>query len=443
MPGFVNIKRVFSNEQQRTLPELEKIYANKAQLMAYITEVAGSILNETTLAGKRVLLKPNWVRHGRKAHDEICLCTHNSFVLAFLELVLQQKPSAIVLGDAPVQGCNWDKMITASFLTSVAELSQRYRVAVMVKDFRRVTFNAEENVMKEARKPLDEYIIFDLGKKSYLEPVSSSKNNFRVTLYDPDRFRESHTAGVHKYCITRELFQADVVISIPKVKTHQKAGITAALKNIVGLNGDKDFLPHHRIGGTGMGGDCYPGSNRLRYWAELCLDHSNRNKGKRSYWFWLRLSSFLWKLSFPKNVHQIAAGWYGNDTTWRMVLDLNLIVNYGKADGTLATTPQRSFYSLSDGIIGGQGNGPLDPDPLNLGMIAFTNDSAWHDLAMGVLMGMNVDLVPLLAAAKDFMPGRECAIQYNGKKTELHQLRTDAVHAVMPPGWYDYMKAKK
>ena len=83
--------------------------------------------------------------------------------------------------------------------------------------------------------------------------------------YDPDKFRYTHTKGMHKYCITKHLFDSDLVISLPKAKTHQKAGITAALKNIVGLNGDKDYLPHHRIGGTEVGGDAYPGKSYFRY----------------------------------------------------------------------------------------------------------------------------------------------------------------------------------
>ncbi len=61
----------------------------------------------------------------------------------------------------------------------------------------------------------------------------------------------------------------------------------------MGLNGDKDFLPHHRIGGTDLGGDCYPGGNRLRYWSELILDEANRNKGNWKYKFYTRISSFI------------------------------------------------------------------------------------------------------------------------------------------------------
>lgn len=94
-------------------------------------------------------------------------------------------------------------------------------------------------------------------------------DNFRITCYPPERLKREHQKGHHRYCIIKDLFEADVVLSLPKVKTHQKTGITGALKNFVGVNGDKDYLPHHRIGGTKFGGDCYPGGSLLRRWSEF------------------------------------------------------------------------------------------------------------------------------------------------------------------------------
>ena len=354
---------------------------------------------------------------------------------------MSKSPASVVIGDAPVQGCRWEKMISEKFIERVENLSNKYKIPVTLKDFRRVVFYAKDNRSITNRKPLDEYIIFDVAEKSYLEPITSSeKNLFRVTQYNPDRFTESHKKGMHKYCITKELFKADVVISLPKVKTHQKAGITAALKNLVGVNGDKDFLPHHRLGGTGMGGDCYPGKNYLRYTAEVLQDNANRRLGKKSYKFWVRMSAMIWRFSLPRSTDHLAAGWYGNDTTWRMVMDLNTIVNFGKEDGTISDKPQRILYSLCDGIIGGEGDGPLKPDPLNLGVICFSNDSARTDICMASMMGMDVSKIPLLVAAKSFMSDRKISIRYNGSAVSLEDLKKDSVKAVPPPGWVNYLK---
>lgn len=53
------------------------------------------------------------------------------------------------------------------------------------------------------------------------------------------------------------------------------------MKILVGVNGDKDYLPHHRLGAKGYGGDCYPGYNILRSCSEYLLDMSNRHIGEK------------------------------------------------------------------------------------------------------------------------------------------------------------------
>ena len=437
---FVNIKTVFP-EITRDLSSLKVVYQDKEKLFNLIDGVAREHLTETVIKGKRVLLKPNWVLHSKNEEDEWCLRTHDSFLLATLDYVLRLQPKEVLIGDAPIQGCQWTKMVNRELIDSVDDLSDKYKIPVAIMDFRRVHFDQELNKVNEEKEPLDNFVIFDVGKKSYLEPITKSNSNqFRVTVYNPDRFKESHRPGVHKYCITKELFDADVVISIPKVKTHQKAGITAALKNIVGLNGDKDFLPHHRIGGTDLGGDCYPGGSRLRYWSELIRDEANRNKGNWKYKFFTRISSLLWRLSFPKKVHNTAAGWFGNDTTWRMVMDLNQIVYYGTKEGKLKNNKQRLFFSLNDGIIGGQGDGPLKPEPLALGIVSFTNTSSWNDLVLSQLMGMEFRKIPLLVSAKTFEKNAKVVFKLNGNSVNFKDYSKLAVNAEMPPGWLEYNK---
>lgn len=438
---FVNIKTVFP-DHKRDLDVLKDIYNDHELLLSLIESVVGERIKNKDIDGKRILLKPNWVRHPKKEMDEWCLCTHDNFILASLEFVLKFKPAFVLIGDAPIQGCHWSKLVTEKMLGSIRIISEKYNIPVAVKDFRRVHFDPELNNSIEQQEPIEDYIIFDVGSKSYLEPITEKgPNKFRVTVYNPDRFHESHGPGMHKYCITKELFEADVVISLPKVKTHQKAGITAALKNIVGLNGDKDFLPHHRVGGTDLGGDCYPGGNKLRYWSELCLDEANRNKGNWKYRFWTRTSTLLWRLSNPKPVHRVEAGWYGNDTTWRMVMDLNQIVYLGMKNGELSDKRERLFFSLCDGIIGGQGNGPLNPEPLALGLISFTNTSGWNDLILAETMGMKADRIPLLVSAKKFEKNTSISFFLNGALVSLKEFKDIALPAKMPPGWVDYDKA--
>ena len=329
-------------------------------------------------------------------------------------------------------------MINKTFINEINKLSLIYKTPIEIKDFRRVTFDPKLNNPQKEKRPLSEYIIFDLGEKSYLEPISTNKKKFRVTDYNPDRLAESHSKGVHKYCISKEIFEADVVISMPKIKTHQKAGITCALKNLVGINGDKDYLPHHRIGGKERGGDCYPGKNIFRLWSEYLLDNANRRQGKIAYYFFSYAAAAFWKLTKPQKEHNLSAGWYGNDTTWRMVYDLNKIAKYGKNDGTLSEKPLRVIYSLCDGIIGGQGDGPLNPTPLPLGIIAFSDDSYLMDLIVGNIFRLNIDKIPLLKEAKKMV--KDYSIYLNGKKISIEDINDISMEVIMPPGWTNYNK---
>lgn len=441
MKPYVHIQTAFAEPAGRSLVDLASRYGDFSFLKGLIKQVVTPVMAALELEGKRVLLKPNWVKHNRISSDELCMRTHDNFLLAALEVVLEMKPQSVLIGDAPIQGCYWDKIISASFKEEVLRLAAHYRIPISIKDFRRVTFDPSRNNLSLERNPLSEYVITDLGKESFLEPITRGDQQlFRVTNYNPDRFVESHAPGIHKYCITKSLYEADVVISLPKVKTHQKAGITAALKNIVGLNGDKDFLPHHRLGGTGFGGDCYPGSNRLRYWSELAMDFANRRQGRLLFWAGQKTSSLLWRLSFPGEEHHLAAGWHGNDTTWRMVLDLNKIILYGLPDGTIASTPQRQLFSLCDGIVGGQGDGPLKPDPLPLGVVSFTNHSALNDAAMATLMGFDVERIPMLnTALAEFPSGSE--VWFDGNLLPWQALHKFSIPTAPPPGWVRRLSA--
>lgn len=441
MENFVNIVTATSTSANRTVEYLAAIYQNPEKLKALIKNASGKWLNKDIVADKRILIKPNWVKHNSRTDDEICLRTNEQFLLATIEYLMEFKPKSIVLGDAPIQSCHWNKMISPVFVNKIDDLAKKYLVDIIIKDFRRVTFDPKNNNLAVERNPIEDYLIFDVGNESLLEPISKvGKNRFRVTYYNPDRIANVHRSGVHKYCITKELFVADVVISMPKIKTHQKAGITAALKNLVGINGDKDFLPHHRLGGTGFGGDCYPGKNILRFTSELIRDAANRRMGKWLYRPMFKVSTLLWKLSFPAKVHHLGAGWHGNDTTWRMVFDLNKIAEYGTLDGEISKNKQRVLFSLSDGIIGGQGDGPLKPDPLALGVITFTNHSAMHDVCMGKLMGFDIKRIPLLEYAYQLAQKGRVDIYLNSVETKFNMLDELSVETTPPPGWIDHLK---
>lgn len=439
MRSFINMKTFFDSEEERSVSSLGQIYDDETRLYESVkTLFFGQNESELCFTDKRVLLKPNLVKQNDNPYDEICLFTHPNLILATLKVILEQKPKSIVVGDAPIQDCHWEKMLHQDFYDKVQKLSDEYQVPISVRDFRKVIFDAATNEFGQSKRTEDDYLIFDVGERSFLEPITNKKIKFRVTNYDPDRMKLSHAKGMHRYCIAKEVFEADIVITMPKTKTHRMACLTNSLKILVGINGDKDYLPHHRIGSKSQGGDCYKSFSLLRSCSEWLLDYSNRRRGEKIYFYARRLSDKLWNLSHPTDEVTVNAGWYGNDTVWRMVMDLNLIAHYGKLDGTVADTPQRVVYTLCDGIVGGQGSGPLQPEPLPLGVLSFSNDPYLMDEVMGYLFKLNVKKVPLLREASMINKKKEKLFILNGKEVQLDDLCALGLDVKLAPGWVHY-----
>ena len=92
----------------------------------------------------------------------------------------------------------------------------------------------------------------------------------------------------------------------------------------------------------------------------------------------------------------VEGAWSGNDTVWRMTVDLNRILIYGRSDGSMADVPQRLIVHISDGIIAGQGNGPLAPVPFDLGVMLAGSNPAGMDLAAAYLLGFDPGKIPLI-----------------------------------------------
>lgn len=154
-----------------------------------------------------------------------------------------------------------------------------YKVPVKIIDFRKVVFDNSPNKFGKSKRTDSDYLMFCIAKRSWLEPITRENNVFRVTNYNPDNMAKSHQKGKHCYCVARDVFDAYIVITIPKTKTHRMACMTNTLKNLVGINGEKDYLSHHRIGSKDPGGDCYKTYNILRSITEKLLDFTNRHKG--------------------------------------------------------------------------------------------------------------------------------------------------------------------
>ena len=432
----IEIITFFDTIEERSVDYLAQVYQNKEQMQKAIHSLVSH--NISAIKGKKVLLKPNWVREELKGSDFICLRTNDNLLLCLLEEILILRPKCVMIADAPVQGCNWEKMITFKFMNQVEALGHKYGTDIVVKDFRRTVADVANNTYIRGQNSDSEYLIFDMSDQSWLEPITTEKNRFRVTCYNPDRMAEVHHKGMHKYCIAKDFFLADVVITVPKLKTHRMAGMTNALKLLVGINGDKDYLPHHRIGSLSEGGDNYKNKSFLRSFGNWLTDEGNRHIGTNKGRFLKKLGAGFWQLSRPDKATMGNAGWYGNDTIWRTVMDINTIALFGDVNGNLHDTPQRQLFTIMDGIIGGQGDGPLHPDPAPLGILAYSDNPYLMDVVAGHLYHLNHDRIPLLREAQKMLKGSDCKIIINSKEISLDEVAHYGIDVQMSPGWQDY-----
>jgi hypothetical protein len=326
-------------------------------------------------------------------------------------------------------------------------------VPVEVRDFRRTVSRGTKFGARQAEnlQPADGFVRFNLGAESLLEPLLTEEGRFRVHMYDARAMARTHGPGKHWFLVAREVTEADVIVNIPKLKTHKKAGMTGALKNLVGVNGNKEFLPHHRKGGSGEGGDCYEGRWCLKRIAETLFDRVGESSST------VMLPFLGYSTRACARLAGVLAGdsnldgsWHGNDTVWRTVLDLNRIVQYGTSSGALADAPQRIVISLCDAIIGGEGEGPLEPDPVPSGFLSASLNSALLDWANAKLMGLDPMRIPLLKGARSRFrwalvrhPEEDVTVFTAHGEAMLSDLVPPLGHYFKPPnGWRGHCEAQ-
>jgi uncharacterized protein (DUF362 family) len=219
------------------------------------------------LAGKRVVLKPNLVEY----HRDKVINTHPDVVAAAIELCQREGAAEVIVAEGPGHCRNVEYLVSASGLGDVL---RHYGVPF-------VDLNHDE--------PL------------------KSLNLGRLTRLD------------YLY-LARTVASAEVLISLPKLKTHHWAGATLSLKNLFGT------LP----------GICY--------------------------------------------------GWPKNELHWRGI-DNSIV------DIALTRTPE---LAIVDGIVGMEGDGPLNGTPKALGVLVMGDDPMAVDGTCCRLMGLDPERIGYL-----------------------------------------------
>lgn len=370
-------------------------------------------LRSVVRPGETVVLKPNFVRDFRETrpgHGD-CLITHGSVVRAVLDyayLALGGR-GRIVIADAPHNDANFGKIRRIAGLDGIQRFYRRHAgFEVEIYDLRPECAQKIDGVIVGHQALQGDpagYAEVNLGMQSMFAEVNHLCHLLYGSEYETDELRSHQHDNVHEYLISKTILDADCVISIPKLKTHKKTGITANLKNLVGINGNKNWLPHHRQGTPADGGDQFADNGLKRR-----IERKVVESFKRAF---PRLGSLRPLVAQPvkaigkrvfgdTNIDTIRSGnWYGNDTTWRMVLDLNCILLYAEASGNLRDRPVRRFLSVVDAITAGEGNGPLDATPKPTGMVLAGRNAVAVDLVAARLMGFDFRRLPKLYRAFD------------------------------------------
>jgi uncharacterized protein (DUF362 family) len=412
------------------------------------------------LTPRRVVLKPNWVLHETDPTFPIrALVTDARVIEAVAEACLELFPCAesILVGDCPLQYADWPLMCEQSGLTSVINrLAKTSQGKVVFRDLRKDVFQKVEGsfMVPGENAPGDRagYRVVALGSRSHLEPISDQASRFAVNDYSAAVTSSNHRQGAHNYFVSQSLLNADLFINLPKWKTHGKSGITGALKNLVGINGDKAYLPHFRRGAPKWGGDEYSDQNRWLYWIQTTLRETLQKRSRLAFralrpgWEMVkRLRGIETRLdnpaASPKNFYIAGGSWHGNQTIWRMIYDLNLVTQCMNAEGQLQPVPPRHYFCIVDGLSSGEGNGPLQPLPRETDWLIFGDDPFAIDATLCHFMGFAPEKVPVIAHRREFAGPNWGRFDLADLEAELDDRRIRVLdspldfHFVPPPGW--------
>jgi uncharacterized protein (DUF362 family) len=226
------------------------------------------------VVGKRVLLKPNLVEYER----DTVINTHPAVIGAAIEAFLKLGAKEVKVGEGPGHRRDTDGLLLASGLYPFLKDTKTQFVDLNLDDIRRV--------------PL-----------------------------------QSDYMGIDSLYFADTVLQSDLLVSMPKLKTHHWAGMTLSMKNLFGI---------------------VPGI----------------------------------KYGWPKNFLH----WHGIDQS---IVDINSTI--------------QSHFAIVDGIIGMEGNGPIQGTPKPVGVLVFGDDQVAVDATCVRVAGLNPERVGYIQTAAAFL----------------------------------------
>jgi len=247
------------------------------------------------VAGRRVLLKPNLVEYER----DTVINTHPAVIGAAIEAFLKLGAKEVKVGEGPGHRRDTDGLLLASGLYPFLKDTKTQFVDLNLDDIRQM--------------PL-----------------------------------QSDFMGIDSLYFADTVLEADLLVSMPKLKTHHWAGMTLSMKNLFGI---------------------VPGV----------------------------------KYGWPKNFLH----WHGINES---IVDINSTI--------------RSHFSIVDGIVGMEGNGPIQGTPKPVGLLVFGEDPVAVDATCARVAGLNPDKIEYLRKAGEFLGNLE--------ETRIQQMGEPPLSVVAP-----------
>lgn len=401
--------------------------------------------------GNAVVIKPNLVFHHHPLQEGIkSMITHASVLRPLIDYVWKalEGRGSIIIGDVPLQTADWNTIIVQSGLQPMVHFLRNQGVNIQLLDLRleHAVSNSLGVIIYRTFHNGDPqgYRAVNMGSESMLMPVIEKSKRFTITDYKRGTVAKHHNRDRNEYLIPQTILNADVFINVPKLKTHKKGGVTLSLKNLIGINGDKSWIAHHREGSVEKGGDEFP---RIHWFDLLRFRIFVSLKGNRftsyilSFFLKiLRVFSSIERILRPRSksilmqFSSITEGsWYGNDTLWRVIIDLNRILLYTDKRGGLQQSPQRKYFTLIDGLWAGERNGPMHHIPKKAGVIVAGFHPVSTDVVATHLMGFDYTKIPQLVHCFDPMA-------FPLTRTSMSEVR---VHEVLLGEHMDFMSWRK
>jgi len=116
--------------------------------------------------------------------------------------------------------------------------------------------------------------------------------------------------------------------------------------------------------------------------------------GRKTYQKHLMKGRSLDKAHIEGEGLSMEGSWYGNDTLWRCIKDINKIALYADKNGVMKEEKQRKCLCLVEGIISAEGEGPMHGMPKKTGILLGGTNFVAVDKICADIMGFDYRKIP-------------------------------------------------